>query len=303
MKISERLNINTDSNYHYSSYKKGGLEIVRVKNKHAQLEMSLHGAQVLSYIPNAQKDLLWMSTASELRQGKAIRGGIPLCFPWFGPHEKDETLPQHGFARLINWELVNLNELEGDETRLILALQSSDYTKQFWPFDFKAELEVIIGAKLAVSLKIKNVGSETFTYSSALHSYFNIGDINKAFITGLKDTCYYWGFESIKQKQNEKLLVIEEEENRRYVNTAANCSIIDPTYEREIVVSKVGSQVTVVWNPWIENSKSMKDMNDGDYKNFVCVEAGNYYNDCIELAPGDTHTTSTVILSKYTKSV
>ncbi len=281
-----------------SFYKKYELDIIRITNKYAQLDLSLYGAHVLSYIPNNADDLLWMSTLSDFENGKAIRGGIPLCFPWFGPHSTEAALPQHGFARLSIWNLEEVTQLNDDSTLIKLSLQSSAETKKYWPHDFHGELSVIVGNELQVNFTIKNEDTKTFKYTSALHSYLKVSDINEVAIEGLKNTDYYSGFGDIVQKQNSELLAITKEENRRYINTSATCVIQEHGNKKCIIVDKKGSRVTVVWNPWQETCKQIKDIDNDGYKSFVCVEAANYYDDYIELKPGAQHTLSTTIKLK-----
>jgi len=278
-----------------SFYKKEELNIIRIQNMHAQLDLSLYGAQVLSYIPTNEENLLWMSQNSEYKHGKAIRGGIPLCFPWFGPHESDSSLPQHGFARLSLWNLEKVTHNDDDTTHLSLSLKSSATTKEYWPHDFYSELTVKVGEQLEVSLMTRNTGSNKFKFTSALHSYIKVNDINKLSIEGLKDTSYYWGFEGTTKTQTESLLRITEEENRRYINTKTPCILNNLGTGKKIVIDKSGSQTSVVWNPWKENCKQMKDMPDDGYKSFICVEAANFYDDYIELQAENQHTISTTI--------
>ena len=278
-----------------SFYKKEELYVIRVTNKYAHLDLALCGAQVLSFAPVGEKDLLWMSPASEFKTGTPVRGGIPLCFPWFGPHDTDKSLPQHGFARLLVWNLEEVSQQANDETFIRLSLKSSPETLKYWASDFYAELTVVVGEKLEVNLMIKNTGSEALMYTSALHTYFGISDIEKIAIEGLKDTSYYWGFTSERQSQAEELLVIEKEENRRYVETGAVCTIKDEGWGREIVAGKNGSLVTVVWNPWKENCRQIGDIPDEAYRSFVCVEAANAYADVVELQSGGQHTTSVIL--------
>ncbi|TLX78116.1 D-hexose-6-phosphate mutarotase [Labilibacter sediminis] len=281
-----------------SFYKKQELDIIQITNKHAQMDLSLYGAQVLSFIPNNEEDLLWMSSLSEFKQGKAIRGGIPLCFPWFGPHDSDDSLPQHGFARLSVWNLEEVKQLEDDRTSVTLTIQSSPDTKKYWPHEFYAELTVIVGKELEVNLTVNNTDSDSFKYTSALHTYLAVGDINNAKIEGLKNTEYYWGFEDTIQKQDDELLSITKEENRRYINTSNTCFIQNSLNNKTTAIDKKGSNVTVVWNPWQETCLQMKDVENEAYKSFVCVEAANYYYDYIVLKPGESHTTSTKIRLK-----
>lgn len=273
----------------------GGLPVAVINNEFAQAEVSIYGAHVLKYQPNGQKDLLWMSPQSIYEVGKPIRGGIPLCFPWFGPHILDSTKPQHGFARLLTWEIISTTVFFEEKTQLVLGLESNDRTKELWPYDFKAQLKVDVGEKLEVTLSYTNMGAQSFICSDALHTYFNVSDIATVKIAGLQGVTYYKGFEKeATGKQAEPYLQIKQEENRRYIKHSGECIIDDAGLNRKIYVSKKGSNVTVVWNPW-ENARNIPDMPDDGYKTMICVEAVNAYEDVATVDPGKTFSVSTTI--------
>ncbi len=267
----------------------GFLPFVKINNEHAECILTLYGAHVLSYKPAGQPDLLWMSDTSAFENGKAIRGGIPLCFPWFGPHETDSSKPQHGFARLSYWEVKSTQQLKDGSTELILTLKENEETMKLWPFSFEAELTVVAGAAFTISLQIKNTSDKTFTYTDALHTYFHISELSNLQIAGLAGTSWYNGFVSETTVQADEKLIISKEENRRYVNHTNDCMISDAGYHRNIRVSKTGSKVTVVWNPYKETAKSIADMPDDGYNTFICVEAANAYTDAVVLEPGQQH--------------
>jgi glucose-6-phosphate 1-epimerase len=273
----------------------GDMVSVTIFNKYADVEICLYGAQVMRFIPHGSFDVLWVSSESFFEEGKPIRGGIPICFPWFGPHSIDPSKPMHGFARLMNWEVVETSSIETGETMVCLQLCSSEETKQYWPFDFCAKLTVVVGKALEIKLNITNTGDQDFEYSAALHSYFNVSGIENINIKGLQGVSYYNGFENELNTQEEELLEIHQEENRRYVDTESDCVINDPIFNQAIRVSKKGSKVTVVWNPGEETASKMEDMPDDGYEAFVCVETVNAYNDTIKLSAGEDHTTATII--------
>lgn len=275
----------------------GGLTFIRVTTKDATVAISLYGAQLLSFIPNNQKDIIWMSERSLFEEGKAIRGGIPLCFPWFGPHPADKTKPQHGFARLYYWDVKEVTQISDDTIMVRLSLQQSSATRSLWPYDFTAIATFTISSSLDVKLTVTNTGNESFEYSDALHTYFNISNIDTIAIEGLQDAAYYDGFGKELKTQNPHLLYFNTETNRRYVNTVSGCMIHDKGYNRKISVEKTGSKVTVVWNPAAETTKTISDMAPNGYETFVCVEPANAYAgvDMITLSPGQNHTVSTTI--------
>ncbi len=273
----------------------GGLVFISVYNKHAEAEICLYGAYVTRFAPHGTFDVLWVSQASAFEESKPIRGGIPVCFPWFGPHESDEKMPMHGFARILYWDVVETAALPGGETRVVLQLAASGQTKAYWPYDFIARLEVLVGKQLEVRLLVENRGREAFSYTAALHSYYHVSMIGNISIEGLQNTQYYNFQDTTMKVQNDNLLIINGEVNRRYVETTAGCLLHDPAYMRTIEAKKIGSEATVVWNPWDEFCEKTPDLDDEDYQSFVCIEAANIYNNKIKLYPGDQHTTGVLI--------
>lgn len=274
---------------------KGKLTMIHVNTQHASAEISLYGAQILSYVPKGQHDILWMSKDSLFETGKAIRGGVPVCFPWFGPHADDKTKPQHGFARLQDWNVISVEESSDELVIVTLSLHESPFSLELWPYTFKAIAEFSIGKTLEIKLTVTNTGKEAFEYSDALHTYFNISDITVINIEGLQNASYYEGFDMNLKKQETSQLTFSSETNRRYIDHSGDCIINDPGYNRKIRSGKTGSKVTVVWNPWEATAKTMTDIHSGGYKTYVCAEPANAYPgiDMINLAPGASHTLST----------
>ena len=273
------------------------ITIVNIINQYATANISLHGAHIISFVPAGQKDILWMSEKSAFEPAKAIRGGIPICFPWFGPHLTDKTKPQHGFARLQQWDVLDITEAPGGSTVVSLSLRESPFSLSLWPHTFKAIAEFKIGKILEVKLTVTNISDQPFEYSDALHTYFNISDISAIKISGLANCSYYEAFDMDLKTQVDEVLSFKTETNRRYIDHHGECIIEDPGFKRNIRSTKSGSKVTVVWNPWEATSKTMGDMTSDGYKTFVCAEPANAYSgiDMIQLAPGASHTLSTSI--------
>lgn len=268
---------------------------ITVSNKHADADICLYGAHVTSFKPRKTIEILWMSPDSNFIEGMPIRGGIPVCFPWFGPHKDDSTKPQHGFGRLMNWDIVETASQKTGETLVRLQLCSSPETKAYWNYDFCAELSVLVGKTLTAKLKVTNTSSESFEYSCALHSYFNISSIEEIQIEGLQNTKYINQLEPGDFIQEEENLEIHKAETRHYYDTENTCVINDIPFSRRIQVDKMGSKVTTVWNPWEEACAKIEDLPDDAFHTFVCIEAVNAFDDVIKLAPGETHETSAII--------
>ena len=268
---------------------------LNISNQLADSSISLYGAQITSFRPKNELDILWMSPASNFLHGKAIRGGIPVCFPWFGPHKTDPGKPQHGFGRLMSWEVAETAHWPSGETFIRLELLSSDFTRSYWPHSFVAEMIIVAGKALTATLKVTNTSSVPFDYSCALHTYYNISAIEKISISGLEGAGYYRHDEAGEFIQDSSTLLINEMVDRHYYDTVETCVISDPVYNRKIHVAKAGSSVTTVWNPWIENCTKIGDMPDDGYKTFVCIEAVNSFGNTIVLNPGESHETSAII--------
>lgn len=271
------------------------LVFVTVSNKYADCDICLYGAHITSFRPHNAMEILWMSPESNFEVGKAIRGGIPLCFPWFGPHDTDPQMPQHGFARLMYWDVLETATLPSGETLIRLQLCSSGETRAYWPHDFCSQLTVIVGLTMTVTLKVTNTSSDPFEYTSALHSYFSLSSIENLFIHGLQETTYYNQLSAENGIQNEEILQIKGPTTRHYLDTETPVIIEDSIFNRRIQVVKAGSKVTTVWNPWEEASATIADLSDDAYETFVCVEAVNAFNDVIHLSPKESHETSAIV--------
>ncbi|MFA5327323.1 MAG: D-hexose-6-phosphate mutarotase [Prolixibacteraceae bacterium] len=271
------------------------LVFVTVSNKFADADICLYGAHVTSFRPQNAMDILWMSPDSYFEVGKPIRGGIPVCFPWFGPHKTDPEKPQHGFGRLMYWDIVSTSSKPSGETEVVLQLCSSDETKAYWDYDFCAGMTIVVGRKLEVTLKVTNTSAEPFEYSCALHSYYNISALENIAIEGLQQTTYYNQLTGENGIQEEEILHIQEPTTRHYLNTIVPVVIDDQIFRRRIKAEKLGSKVTTVWNPGEDACAAISDLPDDAFHAFVCVEATNAFNFPIGLQPGGSHETMAVI--------
>lgn len=276
-------------------YEEDDLVFAMISNKFADATICLYGAHIISYSPARNMEVLWMSSESSFEKGSAIRGGIPVCFPWFGPHETDENMPQHGFVRTMDWEVSQSETLASGENLIGMKVCSSDETKKYWPYDFCAEMIFTIGTKLSVTLKITNTSAAPLEYTEALHTYFSLSAIDNITIEGLENTLYQSQLDGGEYLQETPLMVINQAETRHYYDTETTCFINDPVFKRRISIEKKGSKNTTVWNPWAETCAQMGDMPDDAYQTFVCVETVNKINSRIKLAPGEVHQTSAII--------
>lgn len=271
------------------------LVFITVSNKHADADICLYGAHVTSFRPHNSMDLLWLSPESSFEEGKPIRGGIPVCFPWFGPHKTDAEKPQHGFARLMYWEVAGTSTNTSGESIIKLQLNSSEETKAYWPYDFCADMTIVVGKKLVVSLKITNLSKVPFDYTCALHSYFSLSALESLSLEGLQGLTYYNQLTGENGIQEEAILEITEATTRHYLNTETPVIINDSAFRRRIKVDKTGSKVTTVWNPGEEACAKIGDLPDEGYETFVCVEATNAFDYPVKLASGDSFETVAII--------
>jgi D-hexose-6-phosphate mutarotase len=271
----------------------GKLPVVKISNAHATAEIALHGGHIMSYIPVDEKPVLWMSDSSWFLPEKPIRGGIPVCWPWFGGHPDDKNLPSHGFARISDWH-VEMTEKVNDATRIVLKLTQENIAKNMPQFPFELRLDFMIGADLQVALGIKNNGTENLSFTAALHTYFNISEISKIKITGLEQ-CRFLDTLDHTYKIQTGAITFSEETDRVYLETDSQCIIHDPGFGRRIKVAKSGSNSTVIWNPWIDKSKRMPDFGDNEYLNMACIETTNAENDRRTIHPGERHILKTII--------
>lgn len=260
-----------------------GLALVSVRNKAASAEISTYGGHVLSYTPEGGENLLFLSKESYFTPGKPIRGGIPVCWPWFGPHKTDTTLPQHGFVRISQWRLVQTEET-GDSTTVTLECVSTPETRALWPHDFRLTLAITVGRTLNLVLTTTNTGTTPFVITDALHTYFSIGDISRVSVKGL-DGFKYLDRDGGAHKYQAGDITISGETDRVYFS-GDRCVIADPVKERTISVEKTGFPDTVVWNPWAERAKAITDLGNDEYRAMICAEAGSVLDNAISVAAG-----------------
>jgi glucose-6-phosphate 1-epimerase len=265
-----------------------GLSAVRVENRFGSLLVYRHGAHVVDYVPKGAPPVLFTSRESRFEAGKAIRGGVPLCFPWFGPHASREDLPSHGFARKSEFSYLGSSENADQSTTLRFSLVSSEATREAFPFEFLLEYEVTLARKLVLGFRVTNTGSSPFAFEAALHSYFSVSDVRDVEVIGLAGETYLDQLSGLLQREGERPLRVEAEVDRVYRSTAT-CRLSDPGAGREIVVEKAGSSSTVVWNPWIEKSRRLVDFGDDEYLRMLCIESANVRPHAVELRAGETH--------------
>ena len=272
-----------------------GLTRLRITTTHATAELCLQGAHLTHFQPTGAAPVLFLSRSSYLAPGKPIRGGVPVCFPWFGPLADRPESPAHGFARTSPWAVESLEGTEAGVT-VILRLSSDEHTLILWPHAFIARLHVEVKRQLSLILEIENTGPSPFHFEAALHTYFAVSDVREVSITGLEGAAYLDKTDAFRRKQlGAEPLRIEAETDRVFPATEATCVIDDRALSRRIIVEKSGSQTTVVWNPWIAKAVAMPDFGNDEWPEMLCIETANTGADSITLPPGARHAMSAVI--------
>jgi len=270
------------------------LRYIEISNTSARAKIAFQGAHVFHYERVDEKPLLWLSKNSFFEKGKAIRGGIPVCWPWFGKHPTNSELPQHGFARSSVWELLEAEEIDRHTTEVLLQLQPSAESLQLWPHKFELLLAITVGRTLTLALTTKNCDEQPFEITAALHSYLAVKNIEKVYVEGLADKSYFDKVTRENRTQQGKLTVCQEVD-RVYRKVDYPVTLHDQA--RTLHVDAQGSSTAVVWNPWREKCVAMADMKDDGYKTMLCIEAANAPGDACMLTPGEEHTLTSVISS------
>ncbi len=271
-----------------------GYPVLVIDHASAQGRIALNGAHVMEWTPAGEKPVLYMSPDALLEEGKAIRGGIPICWPWFGPHPTDSSQSAHGFVRQVPWNVGEVTESAAGVT-LQFHLNDSDASRAIWPHFFELCLEVKMGAQLSIELRIKNTDEEAWTMTGALHTYLCVEDVREASVIGLDDAFYVESRLSPERIEQSGPITFDREVDRNY-QARDTVRLLDKKGGRTIVVEKSGSRATIVWNPWIEKSKRLADLPDEAYFGFVCIEAANASPDIVSLDPGEDH-----VLSQHLK--
>lgn len=272
-----------------------GLVRARVTTPACTAEVYFQGAHLALWQPVGHGPVLFLSEQSSFLPAKAIRGGVPIVFPWFGsrtpsPGNSRTDGPSHGFARTEPWELA-FAALSGDDIHLTFTLAPTAQARALGFDNFRLAYHLVLGETLTLRLTVANDANVPLHFEEALHTYLAVGEAGKVRIDGLANTEYLDKTEGFRRKlQTDPTITLSGETDRPYLNTASTVTLEDPVLLRRIIVAKQGSQTTVVWNPWIELSARLTDMADSGWRQMTCIETANAADNAIELAPGSTHT-------------
>ncbi|ESS66807.1 aldose 1-epimerase [Methyloglobulus morosus KoM1] len=260
----------------------GGFPFIHIQNQSASALISLYGGQILSFKPADEKDdMLFLSKKAIYNDGEAIRGGIPVCWPWFGPDPKGLQRPNHGFVRNNLWT-VTATTTTDTETKISLRFTENHKKEKTWKQPFTLTLEFSIASTLSIKLITENTGEQPFSITQAFHTYFNVGDINRVQVLGLEGCAYFDKLDQGKKKMQTGIVMIGEEVDRIYEDIRNHLTLNDPTNNRRIEIVSENCRTGVVWNPW---QKAIIDLDAQDYQRFVCVETGNIAFDLVQVPP------------------
>jgi glucose-6-phosphate 1-epimerase len=272
----------------------GGMPKVRITSPEASGDLYLHGAHVTSWRPAGKEEVLFLSSQSRWQQGYAIRGGVPICFPWFGGKVDDPNAPAHGFVRTMEWQLESIAQV-GDAVRVSLFTESNDETTRWWPGEFRLVHRATFGSELSLELVLTNTGPTSLRFEEALHAYHRVGNIEKARVRGLDRVSYLDKTDSNRKKLQQGEIEIVSETDRVYLNTTDLIELEDPVLRRRTRVTKENSRTTVVWNPWVQKAHALSDLADDEWMQMICIETSNVSDCAVALGPGQQHTMKALV--------
>lgn len=278
----------------------GKLACWRVRTAEAELLVAQQGAQILSYQRLGEPPLIWLSEQAEYQQGQSVRGGIPVCWPWFGDlkrnpqaiqgmHEGGPLTPAHGLVRGLDWELQTVDRQAGG-VHLALRCAEAEQGLPGWPHSVALTLEIRLNERLHLQLSSHNLGAEPVIISQALHSYFAVSDVRQVSVEGLDQCRYVDALEDDWRAQRHTgELRIAGETDRLYLDLPPRLAIADPHWQRRIVLESTGSRSAVLWNPWVDKAKRLSQFAEDAWQGMLCIETANVLDDLVKLAPGEQH--------------
>lgn len=271
---------------------RGGLPRLTVSTELCTAELYLLGAHLCYWQPrSAPHPVLWMSQASRFEAGAPIRGGVPICFPWFGPKAGDPAAPGHGVARIRPWTLDSVAAEPDGTVAVRLLLVSDADTRAFAPQEFTLTYTLLLGTTLSLALTVANPGPLPLSFEEALHTYLAVSDVRQVRVAGLAGATFVDKTDGAKRRtQDEPVMTIGGETDRLYLNTDTTITLTDPGFNRRINVAKTGSLASVVWNPWVAKSRAMPDFGDDEWPGMICIETVNAADNAVTLSPGERHT-------------
>ncbi|MCU4676313.1 D-hexose-6-phosphate mutarotase [Catenovulum sp. 2E275] len=260
------------------------LPLIMVETELCKAVIAVQGAHVIEFTPVDEAPLLWVSPKAEYKQGKPIRGGVPVCFPWFGENQLDKSKPSHGFVRNFDWQVSNIQTLADQSVELTFAFTSTDETLKLYPYHFTAQYTVTVGKTLKLALQVNNTGDQTMPVSFALHSYHPVQELSTTYVDGLHWTSFLDNTKKYQAHIQQGPVYFDGEVDRIYLNVQEE-QIIQT--EPAIKLASRECKSAVVWNPGYNKAASIGDLGGENYQAFICVERGNAFSDSWYLAPNE----------------
>lgn len=288
--LNKQFELNQTVNFQKIS---DGLVKLVVNNQFSTAEIHLQGAHLTSYCLNGQEDIFWLSPIANYQLNKAIRGGVPICWPWFGKHPKDCSLPQHGFARTSEFSVESIEESESGQTMVKLVLSSNQKTLQVWPYQFKLVVQFIIGKTIEISVITHNDANQEFFLMEAIHSYFAIENIEHTRLQGLNGLVFFDQLIQREEINRDDLVSVSSEVDAIYECPPHQLILVQKNKPALGITSKHANSI-VVWNPWVDKAASMSDFPDDGYQNMLCIESSNTRSKVIVPA-SHSHTLTQII--------
>jgi glucose-6-phosphate 1-epimerase len=292
----------TTSPYSIEARRIDELDCWQVSTPHGVARIARQGAQLLSYVDSEGRPLIWLSEKAAYKKGQPLRGGVPVCWPWFGDYQRnpqsvrdtvraEADVPAHGLVRGLDWDLTD-QRVGPDAVEVVFTF---DATRDMAPWRHPVILTLTMrfAESVTLTLSIRNLGEQALTQSLALHTYLAVGDSRSVTITGLEDVRYIdtvggtW-----REKMQSGAIAVESETDRIYLGGKGCIVVHDPAWRRCIHVVSQHSESAVVWNPWIEKSRRLSQFSEDDWQRMVCVETARLMEDALVVAPGATGTVS-----------
>ncbi|MDY0205415.1 MAG: D-hexose-6-phosphate mutarotase [Pseudomonas sp.] len=274
-----------------------GLPGWRLRFGQAQLDICQQGAQILSYFPDIeQPPLIWLSDCAEYVKGQGVRGGAPVCWPWFGDIQRNpldvqnmtsNDAPFHGLARTVDWQLLD-SSVDRHSVQLSLQLDASQGLAD-WPHAATVQLHIELGERLTIRLDNHNLGAQPLAISQALHTYFAVSDIRQVEVQGLEGCSYHETLEGWQLREQAGALSFTGETDRVYLHVPEHLQIVDKGWQRRIHLRTQGSHSAIVWNPWVDKAQTLSGFASDAWQHMLCIENANVLADHLLLEPGARH--------------
>lgn len=261
-----------DSSSYYGN-NKGHLPLIIIDTDYCHAVFSLQGAQLLEFVSKQKeynKSLLWISSNSAFETGKAIRGGIPFCGPWFGTHS-DSSKPKHGFLRNRDWTLIECTHNSDNSFRIVFEFLSEENDLLLFPYSFSVRLSFVLKEDIFIEVNVANLSSTIMPFSWALHSYFLISGIDKVQIQGLENQNYLDATKNFMKFKQVGPIKFEGEVDRIYESVSKTQSIVDIN---SVYIEGVNCNTAIIWNPGLKLATQMPDVGSEGFKYYVCLERG-----------------------------